>query len=450
MTPDQNRVKRDRQTGRAALPLLVGLDHRSAPVELRERLSVEGGELVALLRSFHQDPPAEVAVVSTCHRLEVYAISADVQHAEHLIVERLASPLGATPDALMGSLYRMRGAEAARHLLRVAAGLESLVVGEAQIQGQVADALQAARTAQTIGPKLSRLFAAALHAGKRARTETGIGRQALSVSHAAARLVARDLETLTERRVAVVGAGEMAAIALQALRAHGASDLCVVSRTFARASDLARRYSAEALPWSQRRNALSDAHAVVVATRAPHLLLRADDFAPGDSQRTSAQPVIVVDISVPRAVDPAMRSLDGLRLYDIDDLQAIVADDQHVRRQEIGRIERIVEEELASHLAWGRSQRAVPAITALRAQGEVIAQTEVERALRRAPELEPREQEIMREMAHRIVAKLLHAPTVTLKERAARGEHKDYLHATRKLFRLDEDGAIQVNGSDND
>jgi glutamyl-tRNA reductase len=450
MIPDHNRSKRESQAESAALPVLIGLDHRTAPLEVRERLSVEGVELVALLRSLHQEPLTELAIVSTCHRLEVYAITVNGEHAERLIVERLALPMGVTPEALMGSLYRMRGAEASRHLLRVAAGLESLVVGEAQIQGQVADALQTARTAQTCGPKLSRLFAAALHAGKRARSETGIGRQALSVSHAAARLVARDLESLVGKRVAVVGAGEMAALALQALRAQGASDICVVSRTYERASDLARRYSAAALPWSQRWNALSDARAVVVATRAPHVLLRAEDFAPGDSQRMSAQPVIVVDISVPRAVDPAMRGLSGLRLYDIDALQAIVADDQQVRREDISRVERIVEEELASHLAWARSQRVVPAIAALRAQAAAVAQAEIERALRRAPELEPREQEILREMAHRIVAKLLHSPTITLKERAARSEHRDYLHATWKLFGLDEDGATSTNGSDDD
>src|SRR5262249_43466410 len=163
----------------AALPLLIGLDHRGAPDELRERLSVEGAELDTLLRALHQEPLTEVAVVSTCHRLEVYAITADVEHAETMILERLALPLGITPDALMGSLYRMRGAKAARHLLRVAAGLESLVVGEAQIQGQVADALAAAHAAQTCRRNLSRLFATALHAGKRARSETGIGRQAL-------------------------------------------------------------------------------------------------------------------------------------------------------------------------------------------------------------------------------------------------------------------------------
>jgi glutamyl-tRNA reductase len=426
--------------------LLVGLDHHSAPVELRERLSVEGEELATLLRALHEEPLAEAVVVSTCHRLEVYAISADTERAQRAIVERLAAPLAVAPDSLMESLYTLTGAGAARHLACVAAGLESVVIGESQIQGQVADALQAAHASQTAGPYLARLFSTALHTGKRARSETAIGRHSLSVGHAAAQLVARELGDLAGRQVAVVGAGAMAALAMQALRARGARDLHVVSRTHERASILAQRYQAEALPWSLRAQALVNAHAVVVATRAPHLLLRAEDFA---QEASDARPV-VVDISVPRAVDPAARSLAGLRLYDIDDLQAIVAEHQSLRREEIALVEEIVEEELAGYLAWERSRRVAPVITALRQQAQVVAQAEVERALRRAPELDEREQEILREMAHRIVNKLLHEPTMTLKERAARGERPTYLHAKRKLFALEEDDQFPLDGADDE
>jgi len=441
----QHHLDRDGQARDSALLTLVGLDHHSAPVELRERLSVEGDELATLLRALHEEPLAEVVAVSTCHRLEVYAISADTARAEKAIVERLAAPLAIAPDALMDSLYSRIGTDVARHLARVTAGLESVVIGESQIQGQVADALQAARAAQTCGPYLSRLFSTTLHAGKRARSETAVGRHTLSLSHAAAELVARDLGDLAGRRVAVVGAGEMAALAMQALRARGARDLHVVSRTYERASTLAQRYQAEALPWSERAQALISAQAVVVATRAPHLLLQAEDFA----QESPDSRLVVVDISVPRAVDPAVRSLTGLRLYDIDDLQAIVADHQGLQREEIAQVERIIEEETAGYLAWERSRRVTPVINALRQQVEAVAQAEVERALRRAPELDEREQEILREMAHRIVAKLLHTPTVALKERAARGKHLTYLHATRKLFALETDQAA-VNGADDE
>jgi glutamyl-tRNA reductase len=445
-TPNQSHFDRDGQARASALLTLVGLDHHSAPVELRERLSVEGNDLSALLRSLHEEPLAEAVVVSTCHRLEVYAISADTERAQQAIVERLAAPLAVAPDTLMESLYTLTGAGAARHLARVAAGLESVVIGESQIQGQVADALQAAHATQTAGPHLARLFATALHTGKRVRSETDIGRHSLSVGHAAAQLVARELGDLAGRRVAVVGAGEMAALAMQALRARGAHDLHVVSRTYERAHALAGRYQATASPWSERSRALENAHAIVVATRAPHLLLRAEDFAQGASD---ARPV-VVDISVPRAVDPAVRSLTGLRLYDIDDLQAIVAERQQLRHEEIALVEEIVEQELAGYLAWERTRRVAPAITALRQQAQVVAQAEVERALRRAPELDVREQEILREMAHRIVNKLLHSPTVTLKERAARGEHRAYLHAARNLFALEEHDADLANGADDE
>jgi glutamyl-tRNA reductase len=445
-TPNQNHLDIGGHARDSAHLLLVGLDHHSAPVELRERLSVEGDELVALLRSLHEEPLAEAVVVSTCHRLEVYAISADTERARKAIVERLAAPMAVAPDSLMESLYMLTGAGAARHLARVAAGLESVVIGESQIQGQVADALQAAQVARTSGSYLARLFSTALHTGKRARSETAIGRHSLSVGHAAAQLVARELGDLAGRRVAVVGAGEMAALAMQALRARGASDLHVVSRTYERASALAWRYQTAASPWSERASALENAHAVVVATRAPHLLLRVEDFA---QEASDARPV-VVDISVPRAVDPAVRSLTGLRLYDIDDLQAIVADHQSLRREEIERVERVIEEELTEYLAWERSRRVTPVIIALRQQAREVVQAEVERALRRAPELDEGEQEIVREMAHRIVAKLLHTPTITLKERAALGEHHFYLHATRKLFALEEHDADSANGSDDE
>jgi glutamyl-tRNA reductase len=450
MNPGHDHLVRERHGGSNALPILVGLDQHSAPVELRERLSVEGDDLSDLLRSIHQESLAEVVVVSTCHRLEVYGATSDVERAVSAIVERLAEPLAIAPEALVGSLYCLTGEAAERHLLRVAAGLESVIVGESQIQGQVADALGAARATRTCGPNLSRLFSAALHTGKRARSETGIGRRALSLSHAAAELVARELGDLAGKRVAVIGAGAMAALALQALRTQGASDLCVVSRTYERAHDLAQRYQAEALPWSQRARALENAHAVVVAARAPHALLRAEDFTSDDHQEPLESRPVVVDISMPRAVDPAVRSLTSARLYDIDDLQVIVADRQQSQREDIARVERIVDEELASHITWERSLRAIPVITALRREAEAIAQAEVKRALRRAPELNEHEQEIMREMAHRIVAKLLHTPTITLKARAARGEHLDYLHATRKLFALEDGDSTSVNGSDDE
>jgi glutamyl-tRNA reductase len=183
------------------LPILIGLDHHSAPVALRERLSVEGDALAALLRALQQEPLAEIVVVSTCHRLEVYAIASDEVKAERVIADRLAAPLHITPDALRDSLYHIGGADAARHLLRVAAGLESVVVGESQIQGQVADALEAAHALGVCGMNLSRLFSAALHTGKRARSETEIGRQSRSISHAATELVVRELGDLAERRI---------------------------------------------------------------------------------------------------------------------------------------------------------------------------------------------------------------------------------------------------------
>jgi len=452
MTPLHRHVTSHSQDESAVFPILVGLDHRSATLDLRERLYVDGASLIALLQTLNQEPLAEAVVLSTCNRLEVYAIGHELEPTTDAIIERIATLRDVSFDRLSASLYVQTGPDVARHLFRVAAGLESLVLGEPQIQGQVANALRAGQDARTTGPGLSRVFSHALHAGKRARNETGISHHTLSVSHAAARLVERELGSLAGRRVTLIGAGEMAALAIQALRARGATDLLVISRTHEKAQALAERHHARALPWALWSQELPYTDAIVIATRAPHFVLHRDDFA-SESTRLQgiatpdSSPPIVIDISVPRAVDPAVRGIAGMRLYDIDDLQAVVENHQRLRRSDVERVERIVEVELTSYLTWVQSRQVVPLISSLRQQAEEIAQAELARALRRAPELDDRERAIMAQLAHRIVNKVLHAPTIALKARAGRGEHVDYVHATRKLFALDEPESRAENGA---
>jgi glutamyl-tRNA reductase len=420
--------------------VVVGLDHRTAPIELREQLYVGDAQLRAMLTALQERDLDEVVVLSTCNRLEVLAACEDAESSFDAITTHLAASQNLTAETLRTHLYCMEGPDAARHLFRLAAGLESLVLGETQIMGQVAGALAHANEAGTSGPVLSRLFATALHAGKRARTETGISRHTVSVSHAAVLLIEKALGDIAQVRALIVGAGEMAGLAADALRAHGATDVRIINRTYASAQALAQRFGAQALEWHSLPEALRDADVVMTATSAPHPIIQVDAIAALGEGR-SGRPVILVDIGVPRNIDRHVSDVAGVQLYHIEHLQAIVADHRHLRQSEVRQVEDIIAEELQNYMTWLRSRQVVPVITALRRKAEAIANEEIERTLHRLPDLEPREQEIVAQMVRRLVNKLLHTPTVALKSRAARGDHFDYAHATRKLFALEEPDA---------
>ncbi|HEX9413237.1 MAG TPA: glutamyl-tRNA reductase [Ktedonobacterales bacterium] len=419
------------------IPILVGLDHHTAPIELRERFFVGDVQLVALLRTLHGLDLDEVVVLSTCNRLEVFAVSADAEASCTTLATHLADTHDIPIDQLWPQVYCMEGSAAADHLFRVATGLESLVLGETQIMGQVAAAIEQAHHAGTSGPVLTRLFTMALHAGKRARTETGISQHTLSVSSTAALLIRRECADLSQLRIILLGAGETASLAASALYQQGATDICVISRTSAAAHQLADGMGAQALDWSQLRHALAGADVVVAATSAPHIILHRADIA--SLERTHPERrLILVDLGVPRNIDHRVKTVVGAQLYDLDDLQAIVENHRLLREAEVEQVERIIVHDLQQYLSWQQSRHIVPLITELRRQAEAVAQAEVEHALRRLPDLEAHERDIVSQMAQRIVNKLLHAPTVTLKSRAARGDHFDYAHATRKLFALDD------------
>jgi glutamyl-tRNA reductase len=416
--------------------VLVGLDHNSAPIEVREHVYVSEQGLPAALKELLALDLAEVAILSTCNRFEVLAVANNATAPSGPIADSIAGIARLPAETLRPRLYALHDQQAVRHLFRVVAGLESLVLGETQIIGQVARADAGARQAGSGGPVLTRLFMAGLHVGKRARSETRISQHTLSISHAAAWLAWRESGDLGSKRTLIVGAGEMAGLAARALRQQGASDLTVISRTLATATNLANRVGASALKWDQLDYAVAQADIVIAAAGAEHPIISAD-LVTRAMERRPDRPLTLVDIGVPRNIAERVATTAGVRAFTIDDLRNIVAEHQMLREAEIEPVERIITEEVRQFMRWQRSRAIVPIITSMRAQAEAVARAEVELALRRLPELDEHGREVVAQMAERIVNKLLHNPTVTLKERAELGDHFDYSHATRKLFALD-------------
>lgn len=418
------------------IPVLVGLDYQTAPLAVRERLQADDEHLLPLLASLRHGIIDELVVLSTCNRYEVFATSEDPDQAQDAIVDCLLSAHDVPTGPLLDSHYRREGRAAVRHLMRVAAGLESLVLGETQIMRQLTEALSHARETGTSGPILNRLFTAALHTGKRARTETAISQHTLSVSHAAVLLVEREMATVEQPRIVVVGAGEMATLAADALAQRRLGDITVINRNAWRAQELAAQLGIQARPWDELRQIIASADAVITATSARQAFLRMDDIIT-DIRERQERPLLLIDIGMPRNISPAEHAGATTRLYDIDDLQTVVAQHRMLREAEVDQVEGIINEEVLRYSHWLTSRRIVPVLTELRSHADAIAEAELERALNRLPGLDAHERDVMAQMAQRIVNKLLHTPTVTLKSRAAYGDHFDYNHAVRKLFNLD-------------
>ncbi|MBI1878408.1 MAG: glutamyl-tRNA reductase [Chloroflexi bacterium] len=423
--------------------LLIGLSHKTAPVEVREKLVFSHTMLRSALTHFdHLHPQAHVEdvregiILSTCNRLEVYTLVRDPDVAQQAIVDFLGRACGVSPDLFSPHLYVYHDDAAVRHLFRVAAGLDSMVLGEPQILGQITEAYEAALAQGSAGTVLSALFRAAIHAGKRVRTETAIGVNPSSISSVAAALAGQLLGDLSERQVLLIGAGEMGAIAVRALQRRGVSKIVVANRTFQNAEQLAREWGGQAVTFQQLTEAIIAADIIISSTGAPHTILNRVMLEPAMVIRP-ARPLLVIDIAVPRDVDPDVTEIPNVHLHDIDDLQSQAHDNVRERESEIPRVEAIVENEMAHFLDWLASLDVVSTITDLRRQVEAIRQRELERLLNRL-DLDERERELVTTMSHRLVNKILHEPTLRLKQEAANGNGAAYISTMRQLFLLDE------------
>jgi glutamyl-tRNA reductase len=394
---------------------LVGLSHHVAPVELRERvtLNVEAaGALAALL--------GDAVCLSTCNRTELYLANGDEERGVAALEALAGEPLD-------GVLYRLHDDDAALHLFRVAAGLDSLVPGEGEILGQVRAAYEAAST----GPLLDRVFRQALGVGKRVRTETAIGESPASVSSAAAALAAQVFGDLEGRRVLLVGAGRIGELAASNLASRGATIAYVANRTVDTARELAHRFGGSAIGLDDLGAQLGDVDVVVSSTSSSEPVLVADDVP---ARRHN--PLFFIDIAVPRDLDPAIHQLDGCFLYDIDDLEAVVAETLAGRRAEAARAEELVTEEAERFRSWRASLDVVPAIASLRARAEEIRSAELAKVDGRVSDEERR---TLESVTSQILNKLLHLPTVRMKEAAIGSDGAAYADAVRHLFGLEEE-----------
>jgi glutamyl-tRNA reductase len=421
--------------------VLVGTSHRHAPVELRELVafgSGRAGEIAATLAG----EAGEAVALSTCNRTELYLACDDSAGALERGAGALATLAGLPAGELEGSLYTLLDEDAVVHLFRVAAGLDSMIRGEGQILGQIRSAYEAAQEADATGPALHRLFRHALRAGKRVRTETGIAENPASVSTAAAELVERVFEDIRGTKVLLLGAGKIGELAALELVARGASGIVVANRSLERAARLAERFGGRATSLEALDDELALADVVVSSTGSAGYLVTAEQVERALAGRRE-RPVFFVDIAVPRDLEPAINDLSGCYLYDIDDLQRVVSESADGRTEELDRAEAIIADEAEQFRAWQRSRDVVPAITSLRELAETIRAQELARAEPRLGALSPRERRAVESLTTQIVNKLLHLPTVRLKEAAAAptgaadGVH--YAEAVRHLFGLVEE-----------
>jgi glutamyl-tRNA reductase len=426
--------------------MLVGLDHTTAPLEIRERLAFNATDIPAALlqlttpRGERPQLLQESVILSTCNRVEIYGLAANDATAQN-VARFLAEFHGLEEKHFVHTLFFFHGDTVARHLCATASGLRSLVLGEAQIQGQVRTAYETAQQAGSLGPVLHRLFQHALAAGKRIRSETALGQGAASVSQAGVELARHRLGSLSGRSVLLVGGGEVSELAAQNLLANGADRLMIVNRTLARGQELAERYGAEALTFEELPHALAHADIVISSTAAPVPIIFREHIADALNRRVAFgkrrdEDMLLIDLAVPRDIHADVATLAGVHLCTVDDLHEVV---QHTldQRQAVAIVaERIADEEVEHFLGWLRSQDAIPTLTSLRQYAETLRNSELERALRRLDNLSPEQKNIVEALSRSIVNKLLHPPTSRLRAAAALGEGQRYAAMVSDLFNL--------------
>ncbi len=417
--------------------LALGVSHRTAPLELRERLALTEGRAAGVLNAVVTEAPiAEAVAISTCNRTELYLVAADTVEAETAALGVLAREASIRPTELLGPLYSLRGTDAAAHLFRVTAGLDSMIVGEAEIQGQVKRAYELALVEGATGPILNRLLRGALAAGKRARTETAIGEKGVSIPSVAVELAQRDLGDLAERRVLLVGAGETSELTARALAARGVEAVFVANRRYNRAIGLAERFGGTAVRIDELPAQLERADIVVSTTDSPHHLIDRADLELVMKQR-SKRPLLLIDLAVPRDIEPESRELTGVTLHDVDDVQAIVERNASGREAEARRAEGILDSELARFESWLGSQEVMPTVAALRERAEKIVERVLAENETRWENLSEADRDRVELMSRAIVSRLLHEPTLAIKGVADREDSYLYVSVLRELFGLD-------------
>ena len=417
--------------------VVVGLNHETAPVAVREALAFpKEGLHEALARVREEAGLGEAVILSTCNRVEVYGLSSHSSLDKSLdaVAAFLARYHERRLEDIAPHLYRLEGEAAVRHAFRVAASLDSMVMGEPQILGQVKEAYLAAETAGSLGSVLTALRNRSVAAAKRARTETAIGRNAVSVSHVAVELARKIFGELRDRSVLLVGAGKMSELAARQMVRDGARAWVLGGRTFEKAEQLAASLGGRAAPFEALRTELARADIVISGTGAPGIVIRREDVEAAQATRRG-RPLFLIDIAVPRDVAEDVGKVSGVFLYDLDDIKTVAEANLRERKKEAAGAEAILEQEIREFLEWRRSLEVVPLLVELRRRADEIRKTEIEKARRRLGPLTPEQESALEAATTAIVNKLLHGPTVQLKEMAGNGQ-PEHVGFIRKLFGL--------------
>lgn len=430
--------------------IILGVNHRTAPVEIREQIALVCREQTNPLHVYPRlGRVEELFFLSTCNRVEILFTCRSACEGVQEVKQLLKRHLGGSEiaDSLEGCLYLFYNEEAVKHLFRVASSLDSMVVGEPQILGQIKAAYREATQYRTVSVILNRLLHKSFSVAKRVRSETRIGSSAVSISYAAVELARKIFGELADKKILLVGAGEMAELAAAHFLAQGVRRMLVANRTLERALEMAKRFRAETIPFDHFQDALMDVDIVLTSTGAAEPILLPGDVKSRMRKRRN-RPLFFIDIAVPRDVDPRVNQLDNVYVYDIDDLQGVVALNQAQRQKEAERGEHIIAEEGLKFQEWLGTLEVVPTIIALRKKAEGIRRQELRRTFTQLPDLDDRHREALEVLTESIVNKLLHDPIVFLKKKNRRSTKKSFMDFTQQLFNLAEGSDVDSSSLD--
>jgi len=417
--------------------ILIGINHKTAPVELRECIAFSEDESAFALQTLSRKPHIkEVLLFSTCNRVEILVVTGDKRKAIDSTKDYIAEVNQISRQEFEDALYIHEGDEAVRHIFRVASSLDSMVVGEPQILGQVKDAYRLATEAKVSGVILNRLLHRTFFVAKRIRTETGIGGHAVSISYAAVELGRKIFGSLESKNVLLVGAGEMAELAVEHLIRNKVGDIYVANRTFENGVELARRFNGQALRFEEIADCLKVVDIIISSTGSPDFVITRDQVK-GVIRIRRNRPIFFIDIAVPRDIDPQVNRLSNSYVYDIDDLQGVIDENIEDRQKEAIKGERIVDEAVIQFRDWYASLEVVPTIIALRNKLESIAETEIKKTLQ-SNKIPASSTGAIQKMAGSLINKIMHDPTVFLKKNSMPDDKSKHIDTVRKLFKLDE------------
>ena len=416
---------------------LVGLSHKTAPVEIREKLTFPAQRQEDALSLLTSSPSvSEAVIVSTCNRTEIYAVTAVGIDGPGAIIDFIADYHGLDRHELARYLYIVEGEAVIRHLFRVVASLDSMVLGEAQILGQVKEAYDHSFNNGASQRVFNKLFRQSFEVGKRVRTETDIGENAVSISYAAVELAKKVFDTLEGRTILVLGAGKMSELTAKHLVSNGVKKVLVANRTYERAQELADRFNGEAILYEHLFDRMSEVDIVISSTAATHYVVTKDKVAAARKGRKGS-PLFLIDIALPRDIDPAVNDIADVYLYNIDDLNGVVSQNLEERMHEAELAEVIIAEEMATFEHWLESMEVVPTVSAIRAKAEAVRLAELEKAIKRLGGLSEKELATVEALSCSIVNKMLHGPTARLKKVAGEKDGYEYVEAARFLYGLD-------------